>query len=305
VLLAGFGGPAVPRVMRDVMADRNDRLRTVAYQWFEHHPEPTIIPALLEAFPRELSEFVRPALTRALAAQGSDARVQSALRPLVMRGQDMFRGSVIEALGDFKARYAVADLLAVAKLEGPLQDDAITALGKIGDRAIGRELATIRESAGPEVQPTISATFAILGFDAPLHQKFVEDTLAYAAKNGDVDVVRGAVHAATMLAIAGRTQSLVALIDSATGTDGAVRESIALGVGLVALRSPTLLLQVVEARPTAEADTELLLEAFDMLSEDFAEEQFYVEIRRRYGEAPEGSPRRRAAERLLDRLEFS
>jgi hypothetical protein len=108
-----------------------------------------------------------------------------------------------------------------------------------------------------------------------------------------------------MLAIAGRTQSLVALIDSATGTDGAVRESIALGVGLVALRSPTLLLQVVEARPTAEADTELLLEAFDMLSEDFAEEQFYVEIRRRYGEAPEGSPRRRAAERLLDRLEFS
>ena len=47
-----------------------------------------------------------------------------------------------------------------------------------------------------------------------------------------------------------------------------------------------------------------LLEAFDMLSEDFEEERFYVEIRNAFWSAPEGSPRRRAAERLIATLEF-
>ena len=67
-LLAGFGGPSPAEVMADVKADRNDRLRTVAFAWFEHHPDPAVLPALLEAFARETSEFVRPALTRAIAA---------------------------------------------------------------------------------------------------------------------------------------------------------------------------------------------------------------------------------------------
>jgi hypothetical protein len=50
--------------------------------------------------------------------------------------------------------------------------------------------------------------------------------------------------------------------------------------------------------------TELLREAFDMFEEDFEEERFYVTVRRAYWQAPEGSPRRQAAEALIKGLEF-
>jgi len=45
---------------------------------------------------------------------------------------------VIEALGDYKAQYALEALTAVARLDGPLQDDAgRSPLGKIGDKRRG------------------------------------------------------------------------------------------------------------------------------------------------------------------------
>ena len=39
----------------------------------------------------------------------------------VGRGQDFFRSAVIEALGDYRAAYAVEPLMAIAQLAGPLQ----------------------------------------------------------------------------------------------------------------------------------------------------------------------------------------
>ena len=44
---------------------------------------------------------------RSLAAYSSDARVRDVLNGLVMKGQDFFRSGVIEALGDYKAAYAL------------------------------------------------------------------------------------------------------------------------------------------------------------------------------------------------------
>ena len=69
-------------------------------------PSREILPALIAALEREQSEFVRPALTRALAASQADPAVQKALEPLIMRGEDYFRGSLIEALGDYQAAWA-------------------------------------------------------------------------------------------------------------------------------------------------------------------------------------------------------
>ncbi|TAK17634.1 MAG: hypothetical protein EPO35_02690, partial [Acidobacteria bacterium] len=68
VLLTGFDDKGTPDLIVSIMGDRNDRLRALAYEWFEGHPASAPLPALIEALPRELSEFVRPALTRAMAA---------------------------------------------------------------------------------------------------------------------------------------------------------------------------------------------------------------------------------------------
>ena len=134
----------------------------VAYQWFEHHPRPDVVPKLLAALETEQSEFVRPALTRALAAVSTDARVERVLLPLVLRGEDIFRGAVIEALGAYGRRAALADITQVAQLDGPLQDDAITALGRIGDPSSRQTLAALQQSAPRELQPTMSAALCLL-----------------------------------------------------------------------------------------------------------------------------------------------
>ena len=67
VLLSGFNDPRTREVMFAAASDKNDRMRTVAYSYFERNPDKTVIPRLQEALNVEASEFVRPALTRALA----------------------------------------------------------------------------------------------------------------------------------------------------------------------------------------------------------------------------------------------
>src|SRR5215218_6179771 len=97
VVLSGFNDPRIADVMLKSLDDRNDRLRAAAYGWFEHHQDLRVVPRLLAALDREEAEFVRPALTRTLAAYGADAKVREALTGLVMRGEDLFRAVVIEA----------------------------------------------------------------------------------------------------------------------------------------------------------------------------------------------------------------
>src|SRR5258708_29451739 len=97
------------------------------------------------ALDKEQGEFVRPSLVRAVAALAATAgdestRARQALLREVARGEDFFRNAVIEALGDYKAQYAVEALSAIAKLDGPLHDDAALTLGKIG---VPRALQTL------------------------------------------------------------------------------------------------------------------------------------------------------------------
>src|SRR5581483_2294312 len=157
VLLTGFNDPRTRDAMRESLDSPNDRLRTVAYAFFEHHPDPALVGPLLAALDKEQGEFVRPALVRALAsaarafengaARAEVAKVQQALVRDVTRGEDFFRSVVIEALGDYRAAYAFDAITAVAKLEGPLQDDAALALGKIGDKRALETLAGLQRTA--------------------------------------------------------------------------------------------------------------------------------------------------------------
>jgi HEAT repeat protein len=305
VLLAGIGESAAAGLMRDAVTDRNDRMRTVAFAWFEHHPDPAVLPALLEALEREGSEFVRPALTRAVAAQGADPRAREALLPLVLRGEDYFRGAVIEALGDYKARYALEAITSVARLDGPLQDDAITAIGRIGAPESVDLLVELQGQVPRELQPTVSAALCLLGRNCGTHVEFVLESLRFGAANPNFQpLLRGAVHGAGMLARAGRDEAFDALVDAGVRAGEPARSPIALGVGLIALRTPDIILRGFERRDDRDAAILLLRDAFDMLSEDFEEERFYVHIRRAFWAAPAGSPRRALAEVLIQRLEF-
>ena len=116
VLLTGFNDPRTKDAMREALTSPNDRLRTVAYSFFEHNPDRAMVSAAARRA-RQGAGGVRPAGARPGAggaragAVGSRlgveaARVQQALVRDVSRGEDFFRSVVIEALGDYKAAYA-------------------------------------------------------------------------------------------------------------------------------------------------------------------------------------------------------
>ena len=305
VLLSGFNDPRTRDVMAQMLGDPNDRLRSVAYTWFEHNPDKAIVPRLLQAADKEESEFVRPALMRTLAAYGADPAVRPVITGLIMRGQAFFRSVVIEALGDYRAAYALKPITEVATINGPLQDDAALALGKIGDKASLPTLADLQRSAPRESQPAIAAAICLLGVNCASHHPYITRTLQFAIANiGYQELLRGSSMALASLGASGRKEAVVELIELGAPTQDPARAALALALGTVALRNPNVMLDVLEQEPLLAPGTELLREAFDMLEEDFEEERFFVTVRRAYWQAAEGSARRKAAEKLIKALEF-
>jgi hypothetical protein len=305
VLLSGFNDPRARETMISVLDDRNDRLRAVAYNYFEHHPDREVLPLLLAALDREESAFVRPALTRALVAHGDDPKARAAATALALRGQDFFRSVVIEALGDHKAAHALPTLAAIAQLEGPLQRHAVIAMGKIGDKKSLEAFVTLQRTAPRAVQPSVAAAICLIGVNCPSHQGYLASSLTFAIENpGYQDLLRAAASGLTALAVAGSAEAATELIVRGGPTRDPERAPIARELGTVALRNTALMLTLVEDQALASPAIELLREAFDMLDEDFEEERFFVAVRRAYWKAAEGSPTRRAAEALIQRLEF-
>jgi len=121
-LLTGYNDPRTLDAMTAAMVSPNDRLREVAYGYFEMNPNPALAPKMLAALDKEEGEFVRPALIRALAAIPQNLKIIDALMRDAMRGVDFFRSTVIEAIGDYKVSLAMPRLVEIAKIEGPLQD---------------------------------------------------------------------------------------------------------------------------------------------------------------------------------------
>jgi HEAT repeat protein len=305
VLLTAFSDARTAELVREIVTNPNDRLRTVAYMYYEHHPTAAMLPALLKALEREESEFVRPALVRALAAQGSDPRVRETLLVEVGRGQDFFRSAVIEALGDYRAAYAVEPLLAIARLTGPLQADAVIALGKLKDQRAMETLAALQRSAPRESQPTIAAAICLLGINCEAHVPYLIDTLRFADQNpGYQELLRNAVAALVALANSGNTQALTALFEVGVGAVDPPRAPMALGVGTIAIRNTPLMLSFLEGYKNTDAAISLIGEGFDMLEEDYEEESFFAAVRRGYWQAAESSPTRRVGQALIEKLEF-
>jgi HEAT repeat protein len=305
VLLTAFNDPRTPDVVHEVVTNPNDRLRTVAYMHYEHHPSASMIPSLLQALEREESEFVRPALVRALAAQGNDPRIRETLLVEVGRGQDFFRSAVIEALGDYRATYAVEPLLGIARLSGPLQTDAVIALGKLQDRRAMDTLAQLQRSAPRESQPTIAASICLIGVNCDSHVPYLIETLRFAEKSqGFQELLRNAVAGLVSVANSGNRDALTALIEVGISSVDPPRARIALGAGTVAIRNTPLMLTFLESYKNADAAIELIAEGFDMLEEDYEEERFFAAVRRGYWQAADASATRRIGESLIEKLGF-
>jgi HEAT repeat protein len=305
VLLTGFNDPRTKDAMRASLKSPNDRLRAVAYSFFEHNPEPAMAADFLAALDKEQGEFVRPALVRALAALGSDEGVRRALVREVGRGEDFFRSAVIEALGDYKAGYAFDAVTAVAKLDGPLQDDAALALGKIGDKRALETLAALQRTAPKAAQPAIAAAICLLGTNCESHQHFLVETLGFADKNaGFQDLLRNAAAGLTALALAGRHEALDALFEVGIPSKDPTRAPVALGVATVALRNTSLLLSVLQKHPQRDDAIALVAEGFDMLEEDLDKERFFATVRRGYWASADGLPARALMQTLIGKLDF-
>lgn len=305
ILLAGFSDAAAEPIMRLSLTDENDRLRQVAYNFYQHRPEAAVQPLLLQALDREESEFVRPALMRALAAHAGDPKVRESLLVEVDRGVDFFRSIVIEALGDIQAQFAVPSLIRIAQLDGPLQDDAVLALGKIRDSRALEALASLQRAASRVMQPAIAGAICLLDVNCSSHERYLEDTLRFSIENiGYQDLLRSATSALVALALRGHGSALTTLVDLGVPATDPARAPIALGIGSIAMRSPGVLVEALASARDLESAVLLVRDGFDMLDEDFDEERFFVEMRRTFWESPEGDPRRAVAERLIQILEF-
>jgi HEAT repeat protein len=306
VLMTGFNDPRTKDAMREALASPNDRLRTVAYSFFEHNPDRSMVPALLAALDKEQAEFVRPALVRALAAQGDDQRVRPALLRDVGRGQDFFRSVVIDALGDYKAQYAFDAVTAIAKLDGPLQDDAALALGKIGDKRALETLAGLQRTAPRAAQPSIAAAICLLGVNCSTHENYLVEMLKFAGGNaGFQDLLRAAASGLGALGVAGHKEAVEALFEiGMPAPDDATRAPVALALGAVALRNTVLLMPMLETYPKQGPAIALLADGFDMLEEDLDKERFFAFARHTFWAAAEGSPARALMQTLIGKLEF-
>ena len=311
VLLTGFNDERTRDAMRESLASPNDRLRTVAYSFFEHNPNRAMLPAFMTALDKGQAEFVRPALVRALAAaavggQGDDVnRARQALVREVSRGEDFFRSAVIEALGDYKAQYAVDALIAVAKLDGPLQDDAALALGKIGDKRALDTLAAIQRTAPRPAQPAIATAICLLDVNCESHESYLVDTLKFSDQNpGFQELLRGAAAGLGALAVAGHAEAAQALVDLGVPSKDPTRAPVSLALATVALRNTPLTMAMLEKHPNRENAIVLLAEGFDMLEEDLDKERFFAFTRRSYWESAETSPRRALMQTLIGKLDF-
>jgi HEAT repeat protein len=283
----------------------NDRLREVAYGYYEMNPNPALAPKMLAALEKEEGEFVRPALIRALAAIPNNLKIIDVLMRDAMRGVDYFRSTVIEALGDYKRTYAIPRLTEVAMLEGPLQDDAVLALGNMGEKQAMTTLANLQRTGGKELQPTVAAAICLLGVNCSSHIGYLEKIIGFADKNpGYQDLVRPAAAGLGDIAVRGNVEALNILFEYGIPSNDPIRAPMALAVGKAALRNTPLMLEVLQKQKDQAGAISLLSEAFDMLEEDLEEEQFFVTVRRGYWAAPESSPVRKLSEQLIAKLDF-
>lgn len=234
-----------------------------------------------------------------MAALDEDPRVRTALVREVGRGLGLFRGAVIETLGNRRAAYAVDARAAVAALDRPLQDAAALALGRIGGERAVKVLSGVKAS-GTDAQMTVRAAVCLAqGNCDELRDEVVRELTGSGPKS------LSALGTTLLVALAerGDLKALASIVDGATAAAEA-RRRLGVAFASIAVRQPSSAIGWLGANPGREAAIVLLHEGFDMLEEDLAEEGFYSAARASYWQAPEGSGLRTVTAALIDKLEF-
>ncbi len=231
-------------------------------------------------------------------------RVQRALLGEIGRGLDFFRGAVIDALGRRRAAYALDGVAAVAKLQGPLQDDAVLALGRIGGaRALAVLTSVAAESPAPGLALTIRAAQCMAGEQCDATIKTIVESVT--TPSVAAAVLRAGLSGLTAIAASGNQAAMAALVNLG-GRGGVVRDQAAIGLGTVAVTGPDFMIAWLDraSQQSRDAAIALLKDGFDDLEEDFGEEQFFAAARAAYWKAADGSDTRSLASLLIQRLEF-
>jgi hypothetical protein len=195
-------------------------------------------------------------------------------------------------------------LTAIARQDGPLLDDAVLALGKIGDPRAFETLSALQRTGSPTLQPVVAASICLIGLQCAEYEHYLIDTLKASGENGQPqEMVRAVVTGLGALALAGRSTAAEALIQVGAHARDSVRAPIALAIATIALRNTPLVFGLLEQGPRSDA-VALLSEGFDMLEEDFEKERFFALARKTYWSAPDGSATRSLMQTLIGTLEF-
>lgn len=305
VLASGFHDPRTVATATALLTDPNDRLRAVAYDLLATTPDVALRPQLLAALDREGSEFVRPALLRALVAVAGEASVDGALLRDVGRGEDYFRSAAIEALGRARAAFAVPALASVLRGDGPLVADAAVALGRMGSAEALAALDAAARAAAPSAGAAVRAAQCLAGRDCARTVATLTSALQAATEPSTPPAQRRATTAAlAALAASGQTEAAHATVVLGLTASDSMRGPLALALAAAALQAPEPVFDVLRTAPDQSAAIRLLAEGFDLLDEDLGKEQFFTHVRRAYWEAPEGGPMRGLMQSLMETLDF-
>ena len=223
------------------------------------------------------------------------------------RGEDFFRSAVIEALGDYKAQYAFDALTAIAKLDGPLQDDAALALGKIGDKRALETLAGLQRTAPRRHRSRRSPRrSACSASTASRTRTILVDTLKFADQNtGFQELLRSAAAGLAALGVAGRDEAARRRC-STSAFRRAIRRARRWRSALatVALRNTPLMLTMLEAHPRPRRRDRAHGRRLRHARGGSREGAVLRVVRRTYWDSPEDSPARELMQTLIGKLDF-
>jgi hypothetical protein len=193
--------------------------------------------------------------------------------------------------------------VAAAQLDGPIQDDAVLALGRLGGTRAAEVLPSIKPQ-GPELIASLHAAQCMLGRDCPGHIKALADIAVNPQASSQAS--RAAITALGAIAVMPEPSALTTLAGLAGSSAAGIRDAVAVALSAAAVRAPVPILAWLEELddPAREAAYLLLRDGFARLEEDFAEEQFFAAARASYWGASEGSPSRTRVAGLIDKLEF-